>query len=40
MIVVYEFYTNAAENTSTQVVFVREKQVQYDAGTINQLLHL
>ena len=40
MTVVREFYMNTVENTSTLVVFVREKQVRYDVGTINQLLHL
>ena len=40
MIVVHEFYVNTTKNTSTLVVFVREKQVRYDAETINQLLHL
>ena len=40
MTVVHEFYANAVKNTSTPVVFVRGKHVRYDAGTINQLLHL
>ena len=38
--VVCEFYMNTAKNTLTQVVFVKDKQVRYDAGTINQMLHL
>ena len=40
MTMVREFYANAWDNTPTLVVFVREKQVRYDAGTINQLLQL
>ena len=40
MIVVREFHANAEENTSTQVVFVKVKQVRYDADTINQLFCL
>ena len=40
MTVVRDFYVNATENTSTPVLFVRGKQVRYDAGTINQLFRL
>ena len=40
MTVALEFYANAGENTSSQVVFVRGKQVRYDAGMINQLFLL
>ena len=40
MTVVYKLYASIAKNTSTTVVFVRGKQVRYDASTINQLLHL
>ena len=40
MTVVREFYTNEVENTSSQVVFVRGKQVRYDADMINQLFRL
>ena len=35
MTVVRDFYANAVKNTSTPVVFVRGKQVQYDASMIN-----
>ena len=38
MTVVHKFYANAWEDTPTPVAFV--KQVRYDVGTINQLLHL
>ena len=40
MTMVHELYTNETENTSTSVVFVRKKQVCYDASSINQLLCL
>ena len=40
MTLVHEFYENATKNISTPIVFVRGKHVCYDAGTINQLLHL
>ena len=40
MTVVCKFFANAKENTSTPMAFVREKQVRYNAGIINQLLHL
>ena len=40
MTIVCEFDENTTENSSTLVVFVRGKQVRYDAGTINQLFHL
>ena len=33
--IVHEFYMNTAENTSTLVVFVKGKQVHYDASMIN-----
>ena len=40
MKVVREFFANAMECTSDYTVFVRGKQVRYDAGTINQLFQL
>ena len=40
MIVVCEFFANAVESTSGYTMFVRGKQVRYDAGTINQLFRL
>ena len=40
MTVVHEFFTNAPEGTSSHMVFVRGKQVKYDATTINHLLCL
>ena len=40
MTVVREFFVNAAESTSSYMVFVRGKQVRYEVGTINQLFHL
>ena len=40
MNVVCDINANAAKNTLTPVVFVRGKQVHYDADTINQLFHL
>ena len=40
MTVVPEFYVNAAENTSTLVVFVSGKEVRYEAGMTNQHFHL
>ena len=38
--VIYEFFSNAPEGTSSHMVFVRGKQVKYDAVTINHLLRL
>ena len=40
MKVVREFFVNAAKCTSRYMVFVRGKQVRYDAATINQLFRL
>ena len=40
MTVVREFYANAVESTSSHTMFVRGKQVRYDAETINQLFRL
>ena len=40
MTVVCEFFANAPKGTSGHTVFIREKQVKYDAATINQLLCL
>ena len=37
MTMFHEFYANVAKKTSSQVVFVRGKQVRYEARTINQL---
>ena len=40
MTVVREFFANASEGTSNHLVFVKGKQVKYDAATINHLLCL
>ena len=39
MTVIRKFYAKALD-TQTPLVFVKEKQVRYDVGTINQLMQL
>ena len=40
MTVVHEFFANAPEGNPGYTVFIRGKQVKYDAATINHLLRL
>ena len=40
MMVVREFFANASEGTSSHTMFVKGKQVKYDAATINHLIRL
>ena len=40
MMVAHEFFATAPEGTSGHTVFVRGKQVKYDAASISHLLHL